>query len=440
MKLSKYNIAVSRNGRVIIFNTFRNTYSLLTADIYQMLLDNSYLEHLQKCPNKLFDKLYNGGMIVDDEVDEYQNLVQEYEKEVFESSAYSLTLLPSLDCNLRCWYCYEKHIKGSHLNPDIQDKIVKHVEVVFEKNTSLKCLNVEMFGGEPLLYFDSELYPVLKRIKDHMTLLNKYVNFFFITNGVCITDSNIQKFSDLNASFQISIDGYKITHDKVKFLKGEGGTYDHVINTIHLIVKHDTFMSVNLRINYNDETLEHLPEIIKDLQGIDRNRIRIHLERVWQTTSKGKCTSDKLMGVINEFILNGFDVSYMNLSRRSYSCKASKTMQAVISYDGSVYKCTGRDFTKDRQEGILDENGNITWDKEKYKKRISIRTFDNPQCKSCKLLPLCWGPCNQKLLETGVADITRYCQIQHMEMSLDDYIIYRFNNQYANHDRKNIET
>lgn len=440
MKLSKYNIAVSRNGRVIIFNTFRNTYSLLTADIYQMLLDNSYLEYLQKCPNKLFDKLYNGGMIVDDEVDEYQNLVQEYEKEVFESSAYSLTLLPSLDCNLRCWYCYEKHIKGSHLNPDIQDKIVKHVEVVFEKNTSLKCLNVEMFGGEPLLYFDSELYPVLKRIKDHMTLLNKYVNFFFITNGVCITDSNIQKFSDLNASFQISIDGYKITHDKVKFLKGEGGTYDHVINTIHLIVKHDTFMSVNLRINYNDETLEHLPEIIKDLQDIDRNRIRIHLERVWQTTSKGKCTSDKLMGVINEFILNGFDVSYMNLSRRSYSCKASKTMQAVISYDGSVYKCTGRDFTKDRQEGILDENGNIIWDKEKYKKRISIRTFDNPQCKSCKLLPLCWGPCNQKLLETGVVDITRYCQIQHMEMSLDDYIIYRFNNQYANHDRKNIET
>ena len=179
MKLSKYNIIVLRNERVIIFNTIRCTYSLLTNDIYQMLLDNSYLDHLQKNPNKLFDKLYSGGVIIDDEVDEYQYLVQEYEKDVFESSIYNLTLLPSLDCNLRCWYCYEKHIKGSHLNPDIQEKIVKHVEAVFEKNSSLKCLNVEMFGGEPLLFFDSELYPVLKRIKDHMAQLNKYVNFFF---------------------------------------------------------------------------------------------------------------------------------------------------------------------------------------------------------------------------------------------------------------------
>lgn len=115
-------------------------------------------------------------------------------------------------------------------------------------------------------------------------------------------------------------------------------------------------------------------------------------------------------------------------------------MQAVVSYDGAVYKCTGRDFTEDHQEGVLDENGNIIWDKEKYKKRILIRTFDNPQCKSCKFLPLCWGPCNQKLLETGVTDITRYCQIQHMEMSLDDYVIYRFNNQYSNHSRKSNET
>ena len=439
MKLSKYNIIVLRNERVIIFNTIRCTYSLLTNDIYQMLLDNAYLDHLQKNPNKLFDKLYSGGVIIDDEVDEYQYLVQEYEKDVFESSIYNLTLLPSLDCNLRCWYCYEKHIKGSHLNPDIQEKIVKHVEAVFEKNSSLKCLNVEMFGGEPLLFFDSELYPVLKRIKDHMAQLNKYVNFFFITNGVCINESNIQKFSDLNASFQISIDGYKITHDKVKYLKGKGGTYDHIINIIHLLVKQETFMYVNLRINYNDETLEYLPEIIKDLQDVDRNRIRIHLERVWQTESKGKCSSDKLKEVINEFILNGFDVSYMNLSRRSHSCKASKIMQAVISYDGSVYKCTGRDFTKDHQEGVLDENGNIIWDHEKYKKRISIKTFDNPQCKPCKFLPLCWGPCNQKLLETGLTDITRYCQIQHMEMSLDDYIIYRFNNRYASHNRNNNE-
>lgn len=47
---------------------------------------------------------------------------------------------------------------------------------------------------------------------------------------------------------------------------------------------------------------------------------------------------------------------------------------------------------------------------------------------SCKLLPLCWGPCNQKLLETP-GDVMRYCQLQNMELSLDDYVEYRFNNE-----------
>lgn len=438
MKLSSYNIKGSRDGRVIIFNTFRNTYTLLPNHIYQKLLDGTFLNNLRNEPNNILDRLYRAGVIIDDEMDEYQCLVQEYKKEIHESRTYNLTLLPSLDCNLRCWYCYEKHIKGSHMTPDVQNRIVKHVESVFERNPFLNCLNVEMFGGEPLLYFESELYPTLTRIKDHILELKKHVNFLFITNGVRINEYNIQKFSDLNASFQISIDGYKTTHDKVKFIKGKGGTYDQIINVIHLLTRQEGFMFVNLRINYDDETLKHLPKIIKDLQDVDRDKISIHLERIWQTESKRENTSDILKEVINEFILNGFDVSYMNLSRRHYSCKASKTMQSVISYDGSIYKCTGRDFTKDHQEGILDDYGNITWDEEKYQKRIELITFDNPQCRSCKLLPLCWGPCCQKLLETGKADISRYCQIQNMEMALNDYVIYRFNNHYTKQNRKKI--
>lgn len=431
MKLSKYNIAVLRNNKVIIFNTYRNSYVLLSQEQYSKLLDKSYLSNLQINHNVIFDKLIGAGVILDDTTDEYQLLLNEYNKQVLDSSIYDLTLLPSLDCNLRCWYCYEKHIKGSHLSEEIQNKIFKHVVSVFENNKLLEGLNVEMFGGEPLLYFDSELYPLLKRIKDYSEKSNKYASFFFITNGVCINESNIHKFRDLNASFQISIDGYKTTHDKVKFINPKGGTYDHIIKVVHMIVNQDAFMFINLRINYSDETLEYLPMIIQDLKNVDRNKIRIHLERVWQTSSEGKCSSEKLMEVINEFILNGFDVSYMNLSRRSCSCKASKSMHSIISYDGAVYKCTGRDFTSHHQEGILDDNGIISWDKVKYDKRISIRTFEAPKCNSCKLLPLCWGPCNQKILERGFSDISQFCQINNMEMSLEDYVIYRFNNYYS---------
>ena len=87
---------------MIIFNTFRNTYTLLPNHIYQKLLDGTFLNNLRNEPNNILDRLYQAGVIIDDEMDEYQCLVQEYKKEIHESRTYNLTLLPSLDCNVRC--------------------------------------------------------------------------------------------------------------------------------------------------------------------------------------------------------------------------------------------------------------------------------------------------------------------------------------------------
>lgn len=128
-------------------------------------------------------------------------------------------------------------------------------------------------------------------------------------------------------------------------------------------------------------------------------------------------------------LINNFNISYMNLFRRSYSCKVSKYNQIVISYNGDVYKCSGRDFTDAMAEGKLQADGSVEWEEDKFKKRLAIKTYDNDMCRDCKLLPLCWGPCCQKQLETIPNDFQRFCQLNLMEMSLDDYVIYRFNNE-----------
>lgn len=111
------------------------------------------------------------------------------------------------------------------------------------------------------------------------------------------------------------------------------------------------------------------------------------------------------------------------------SCIASKRNELVVSYDSKIYKCTGRDFTCSLQEGELSIDGTIIWDEEKLDKRLSIKTYDNPMCRKCKLLPMCWGPCCQKQIENNNNNLDKYCQLNHMEMSLDDYILFRFNNE-----------
>lgn len=429
MKESYYNIFVESKGGVICYNTKSDTYLFISKNNYHLLKND--LNDFSVAAPKLYRTMEENKFILSEDVDEFQELSEEYKQEIGMSPVYDLTLLPSLDCNLRCWYCFEKHIKGSHMSQEVSDNIYKHVQYVFENQKELSHLSLELFGGEPLLYFKEELYPLLNKIKYLVENMGKTVSFFFVTNAVCITDDLIPLFATLNAGFQVSIDGYKDRHDKVKFIpKTKLGTYDQVIRTIYSLTERIDNVYINLRINYDDETLLHMDELIRDLINVDRNKLSIHLERVWQTGVASSSNNKQLRDIIHLFILNGFNVSYMNLGRRKFSCKVSKESQLAISYDGVVYKCTGRDFTEAHADGVLRSDGSVSWKQDKLEKRMVINTFENPMCKKCKFLPLCWGPCNQKQLEAGQNDLSRYCQLNLMELNLNDFIVYKFSNMY----------
>lgn len=429
MKTSYYNIYTKNKNNVICYNTKWDSFCIL-SNMAADLLRNNILQLSQQSP-KAYEELVKNRFIVEDEVDEYKELCEEYSASIHSSTVYNLTLLPSLDCNLRCWYCFEKHIQGSHMSAINSQAILNHVKQLFNSNPELSYLNIELFGGEPLLYFKEELYPLLSQIKEYVTELKKGISFFFVTNAVCITPDTIPLFNDLNASFQISIDGYKDRHDKIKYIpKTNEGTYDSMIQTIHDLTEQLDNTYINLRINYDDETMPYMKDLIQDLINIDRHKISIHLERVWQTGNFMNYDNEELKSVINLWMLNGFKVSYMNLSRRSYSCKASMKNQSVISYDGAVYKCSGRDFTPEHQDGTLSPEGIIQWNQQKLNKRLSIITYENDMCRKCKFLPLCWGPCCQKQMETTAENFGRFCQKQNMELNIADYIRYRFNNAY----------
>lgn len=421
MKESKYNIYVKREHGAICFNTFHDLYSFMSAKLYELIQAEEY-DRISDEQKKIL--LTNGFLVEQD--DELTILMKEHIKALSANGTYELTLLPSLDCNLRCWYCFEKHIKNSCLNAITQKSILEYIDNILSRD-DIYFLNVELFGGEPLLYFKEELYPLLKQMKNKAEEYKKGVHFFFVTNATCIYSGHLSLFADLHASFQISIDGYKEKHNSIKrYFNTSEGTYDKVMEVIHQLTNtYDTY--INLRINYDDDTLNHIEEVIKDLIDIDRRKIGIHMERVWQTSPE-KEAFHKIKDVLNLFMVNGFAVSYMNLARRSYSCKSGKVDQAIISYNGDIYKCSGRDFTNELREGVLQDNGCVKWDYLKLEKRLSQKTYDNEYCISCKLLPLCWGPCNQKLLETP-GNILRYCQLRNMELSLDEYVEYRFNNE-----------
>jgi uncharacterized protein len=427
MKVSKYNVYAKTNKGYICFNTFFNSFVLLPPQLYSLITDKLYSD----ISEKQLEKLKNNHILIEDDEKELDILIEEHENSLSNKSVFELTLLPSLDCNLRCWYCFETHVKDSRIDVVTQESILKFIENLCRQD-ELKWIKIELFGGEPLLYFEEELYPLLNNIKSLAEKSDKQVEYFFVTNATCIKDEHLPLFKSLNANFQISIDGYKEKHNTVKKMKDKSvDTYGTVIDVIHKLTSYyDAY--INLRINYDNNTLAHIEEVIQDILDINPKQLGIHLEKVWQLTGDDDNKDVRIKDIIKMIMANGFKVSYMNLSRRSVSCKASKQNQAVISYNGDVYKCSGRDFKENLQEGKLQSDGSIKWDEVKLSQRLSIKTYDNEYCLNCAFLPQCWGPCSQKLLETP-DEILRYCQLKHLDMSLDDFIIYRFNNELVNY-------
>ncbi|WP_363317877.1 SPASM domain-containing protein [uncultured Parabacteroides sp.] len=82
------------------------------------------------------------------------------------------------------------------------------------------------------------------------------------------------------------------------------------------------------------------------------------------------------------------------------------------------------------------ENGDIQW-KQDLEKRFEKATFENKKCLSCRMLPVCMGPCSQKISELkDKEDISSVCMFNALEMELNEYIELLYNNRLL-YDRYN---
>lgn len=422
MKTSYYNHLIEKEGHYYLYNSISDSYVSVTGSALNLIENGQFA----KLTPEALCLLKKKGIIVPDDFDEYQSLIELYENSI-NNDIYNMVLIPTLDCNVKCWYCFETQKQGSKFNKIIVDSIVKHLLYVIKTQSNINKFVIEFFGGEPLLHFKEDIYPLLLQINQLMKSFNKGITFLFITNGICLDEETIDLLKDFKVNFQVSIDGYREKHDSVKKIKNneKASSYDLVMRNIcNLTNLLDTH--VNLRINYDNNTLSHVTELIDSIKNIPKRKLTVHFERVWQTIAKSTPDNLQFKYVIDKFIIEGFCVTYMNFFHKGYSCKASKANQLVIDYLGNVYKCSGRDFTDNHKEGILRRDGTVAWNEEKVAQRLSIKTFDNEMCRSCKLLPLCWGPCCQKQMESNDDKaLKKMCQLNKLDMSIGDYLYFR---------------
>jgi len=418
-KLSKYNYFKQFDETTIIAcNLVNKVFFGLEISKYYLIIDNSSnLLMLKEINPNLFSALFKLGVIIDSEINEKNKIILKHREQVYNNPLYRLTILPTMDCNFKCWYCYEEHSNDS-MSKKMQNNILKYIKQnLIEKQ--IKLLSLDWFGGEPLLVFEDILYPLSLKIKN----LCKKNNINFIngitTNGSLIKSEMITKMNEINLnSFQITLDGHEKDHNQVKKSKiSKGNEYQNILKIIFDLCDNIFDLKLLIRINYSPKNIIELNKIIEDIPISYRNKFSIAFQQVWQTQDNP--LDNEIQTIIKDFIESGFIVDKPNIDNSFYKCYADVTNQVVISPNGKIFKCTARDFANNQADGQMNNDGSIEW-YSSYYDRQSKTTIEYEKCIDCNLLPACWGPCSQKLLEYKEGDFEKICNYLGVEKTIEN--------------------
>jgi uncharacterized protein len=215
-KLSAYNFFIEEGNKIICFNAISRFIFALNKTEFDFLQKSvKNLSLFQQQYPSYFSLLKNKHFIVEKNLNEYNYIRYLNRRDVFSNNHYRLIINPTLECNFKCWYCYETHPRG-HISDELEQKIIKHVEHIACKKY-VNRLDLSWFGGEPLLYFDKIVYPISKKSKYIFEKNGLGFSNHATTNAYLIDKKMLNKFSEIDLnSFQITIDGIKKEHDKIR--------------------------------------------------------------------------------------------------------------------------------------------------------------------------------------------------------------------------------
>jgi uncharacterized protein len=231
------------NGFYIVLDVNSGCVHVVDEIVYHML---DHLEEAkeEKCPERLYEEMkdYSKDQL-DAAYEEIYTLAQdgklfspdEYE-EIAESikkaaPVKALCLHVAHDCNLRCEYCFAStgdyhQNKRSMMSYEVGKKAL---DFVIEKSENRRNIEIDFFGGEPLMNFDVVKQLVLYA-KEQEKLHNKHFRFTITTNGLLLDDAKLEFINQYMDNIVLSIDGRPEVNDKVrKFPDGKTGCYDIIM-------------------------------------------------------------------------------------------------------------------------------------------------------------------------------------------------------------------
>ena len=430
MNSSYYNIPVELGSEILLFNSISKSFVIFYKDRFKEIYRKGEFITERLSPKESSD-LYKNGFLSENDNETERNLwLAIRNKRRLNTKSYLMIVNPTLDCNLRCWYCYENHKKGSRFTATLIDAILENLEMQFKIN-SFSDFTLSLFGGEPLLA-TNEVISLIDRVSEFCNNKNIKLHLFFTTNGTLVNSRLIHAIHDFECSFQVTLDGDQKIHDTIRVFKANPGlgTSQIIYKNIKRLLVELPLSKVIVRLNYTGRTLNNMGGIYNFLGELDANKVRVSLHKVWQE-NEGEVSTELLINHVLKIRKMGFEINVQSLPTEDSLCYADYLNCVVVNYNGDVFKCTAKDFTSQNKCGYLDNSGIICWDQEELGKHVFSSIPNN--CQKCKYLPCCPSFCSQ-----GCIDNNHGICILPSGITLEDIVLYNYLIRRENHEKNSL--
>ncbi|MBQ4053726.1 MAG: thioether cross-link-forming SCIFF peptide maturase [Clostridia bacterium] len=310
-------------------------------------------------------------------------------------------------CNLNCEYCFASQGKYHGERAVMSFEVGKRaLDFLVENSGTRHNLEVDFFGGEPLMNFD-----VLKRTvyyaKEAGEKAGKKFLFTTTTNALLLNDEVIKFFNEEMENVVLSLDGRKEVHDAIRKTINGKGTFDLIIDKIKNFIALRGEKSYYVRGTFTAKNLDFAKDVlfIAD-QGVDS----ISMEPVVTEIEDLQIKDEHLPRIEEEYENlcdayleryakgQGFNFFHFNvdleggpcLSKRVSACGAGNEYFSVAP-NGDLYPC--HQFVGDDKfrMGSVTEGITRTDIREEFKNSC---LFTRKKCGDCFAKFICSGGCN----------------------------------------------
>lgn len=396
------------------------------CELYEKFAGKYSAEQIKEAVDEL-EELKTAGMLYTE--DEYEQVLEQIKNRAPVIKA--LCLHVAHDCNLKCLYCFaeegEYHGKRSLMSAEVGKKAI---DFIIANSGNRRNLEVDFFGGEPLMNFEV-VKDIVEYGRQQEKLHNKNFRFTITTNGILLDDEKQKYINENMHNVVLSMDGRKEINDLMRPRAGGQGSYDAVVPKFQKLAESRNQTDYYLRGTFTHHNLDFSKDVLHVADDLGFKQVSVE-PVVAEATEDYAIREEDLETIYNEYEKlaqelyirhktgeKDFNFFHFMVDLTGGPCVAKRlsgcgsgTEYLAVTPEGDLYPCHQFVGQEEFKIGTVFDGIQNTELREEF---ANCNVYTKPECKKCWAKFYCSGGCMANANNYGGSIMNTYdigCKLQ----------------------------